>query len=67
MALARDPDTLRVPAFMRKRSLSSRLRKPLVLTALDRKKVKTQKAKVKSARPADAGTPKSKVARLKKF
>lgn len=67
MALARDPDTLRVPAFMRKRSLSSRLRKPLVLTALDRKKadiagkVKTQKAKVKNA------TQKLKVARPKKI
>lgn len=52
MPLARDPDTLRVPAFMRKRSFRSRLAKPLILTALDRKKagmagkVKRQKSKV---------------------
>lgn len=38
MPLPTDPDTLRIPAFMRKRSLSSRLKRPLVLTALDRKK-----------------------------
>lgn len=67
MPLPRDPDTLRVPAFMRKRSLSSRLRKPLVLTALDRKKtdiagkVKSQKAKVKIA------AQKSKVTKPKKI
>lgn len=38
MALPTDPETLRIPAFMRKRSLRSRLKRPLVLTALDRKK-----------------------------
>lgn len=38
MALARDPETLKIPAFMRKRSLAARTRKPLILTALDRKK-----------------------------
>lgn len=55
MTLARDQETLRIPAFMRKKNLSARLRKPLVLTAFDRKKagiaskVKTQKSKVKTA------------------
>lgn len=38
MPLPRDSDTLRVPAFMRKRSLRASARKPLILTALDRKK-----------------------------
>lgn len=38
MALPKDPDTLRIPAFMRKRSITARLKKPLLLTALDRKK-----------------------------
>lgn len=38
MALPRDPETLKIPAFMRKRNISSRLKKPLILTALDRKK-----------------------------
>ena len=38
MPQSKDPDTLRIPAFMRKRSISTRLKKPLVLTALDRKK-----------------------------
>lgn len=38
MPLPRDLDTLRVPAFMRKRSLRASARKPLILTALDRKK-----------------------------
>ena len=38
MALPKDPETLRIPAFMRKRSINSRLKKPLLLTALDRKK-----------------------------
>lgn len=37
MPLPRDADTLRVPAFMRKRSLRASARKPLILTALDRK------------------------------
>lgn len=37
MHISKDPDTLRIPAFMRKRSLARRTRKPLVLTALDRK------------------------------
>ena len=37
MLLPTDPDTLRVPAFMRSRSLRSRMKRPLVLTALDRK------------------------------
>lgn len=35
--LPRDPETLRIPAFMRKRNISSRLKRPLLLTALDRK------------------------------
>lgn len=38
MALPRDSDTLKIPAFMRKRSISSRLKRPLILTALDRKR-----------------------------
>lgn len=38
MAMNRDPETLKIPAFMRKRSISSRLKRPLILTALDRKK-----------------------------
>lgn len=38
MALSRDPEILKIPAFRRKRSLASRQRRPLVLTALDRKK-----------------------------
>lgn len=38
MALPLNLDTLRIPAFMRRRSLNARLKKPLVLTALDRKK-----------------------------
>lgn len=37
MPLPRDPDVLRVPAFMRKRNLRVRARRPLVLTAFDRK------------------------------
>ena len=37
MALPRDPETLRVPAFMRKRNIRTRLARPLLLTALDRK------------------------------
>jgi hypothetical protein len=37
MPLPRDPDVLRVPAFMRKRNLRVRTKKPLLLTALDRK------------------------------
>lgn len=49
MPLPRDPDILRVPAFMRKRSLSSRLRKPLVLTAFDRKKAVSLRAATKGA------------------
>lgn len=32
-----DPETLRVPAFMRKRSITSHARQKLILTALDRK------------------------------
>ena len=38
MRLPIDPETLRIPAFMRKRSLHRRLARPLVLTAFDRKK-----------------------------
>lgn len=38
MLLPKDPETLRVPAFMRKRGLAARDRRPLLLTALDRKK-----------------------------
>lgn len=41
MPLPRDPDVLRVPAFMRKRNLRLRAARPLVLTALDRKKIST--------------------------
>lgn len=37
MALPIDPETLRIPAFMRKRSLARRSQKSLILTALDRK------------------------------
>lgn len=37
MPLPRDAETLKIPAYMRRRSLSARARKPLVLTALDRK------------------------------
>lgn len=37
MPLPRDPDILRVPAFMRKRNLRVRAKRPLVLTAFDRK------------------------------
>lgn len=37
MPLSRDSDTLRIPAFMRKRNLRARAKHPLVLTALDRK------------------------------
>lgn len=37
MSLPTDPETLRVPAFMRKRSLARRSQKSLILTALDRK------------------------------
>lgn len=37
MKLSRDPDTLRIPAFMRKKSIAAKLKRPLVLTALDRK------------------------------
>lgn len=37
MPLSTDPDTLRIPAFMRKRSIKSRSKKPILLTALDRK------------------------------
>lgn len=38
MPLPIDPETLRIPAFMRKRNLSKRGRKPLMITALDRKR-----------------------------
>lgn len=38
MPLPTDPETLKIPAFMRKRSLASRQRRPLILTALDRKR-----------------------------
>lgn len=57
--LSRDPDTLRIPAFMRKRSLAARGKRPLILTALDRKKAgiapeglqrKKKKASVKKPR-----------------
>lgn len=73
MPLSRDPDTLRVPAFMRKKSLSARLKKPLVLTALDRKKtgmagkVKRQKARPTQGRPPDrsVGKVKSETQKLK--
>lgn len=37
MPLPTDPDTLRVPAFMRRRSIRAASRRPLLLTALDRK------------------------------
>lgn len=37
MPLPKDPETLRIPAFMRKRNLRVRARRPLILTALDRK------------------------------
>lgn len=57
MAIPLNPDTLRIPAFMRRRSLSVRLKKPLILTALDRKKArlaplfldKSKKAKKKKS------------------
>lgn len=38
MPLRTDPDTLRIPAFMRKRSINRRVKRPLPMTALDRKK-----------------------------
>lgn len=38
MPLSTDPETLKIPAFMRKRSLASRQKRPLILTALDRKR-----------------------------
>lgn len=38
MPLPTDPETLKIPAFMRKRSLASRQKRPLILTALDRKR-----------------------------
>jgi putative protease len=57
MPLSRDPETLRVPAFMRKRRIKAGAGKPLILTALDRKneskklKAKVRKqAKIKKAR-----------------
>lgn len=34
-----DPETLRIPAYLRKRSLVAKSRKKLILTALDRKNV----------------------------
>jgi len=74
MALPRDPETLRVPAFMRKRNIRTRLARPLLLTALDRKNAgvvlpELQKPKRKIAsrklesrlprRPAEAGLPRN--------
>lgn len=38
MALSRDQDTLRIPAFLRKKSIRKKLNKPLLMTALDRKR-----------------------------
>lgn len=38
MPLSKDPETLKIPAFMRKRSLRVKKGRPLLLTALDRKK-----------------------------
>lgn len=55
MPLPRDPDVLRVPAFMRKRNLRVRAKQPLVLTAFDRKQagevlpVLKKPAKIKKA------------------
>ena len=55
-----DPDTLRVPAFMLKRSLRRRAAKPLLLTALDRKQagVKPQRLAKKAVRQKWTRTPK---------
>lgn len=49
MSLAKDPETLRVPAFMRKRGLANRSRRPLLLTALDRKNAGVLPEGVKAA------------------
>lgn len=38
MPLPTDPETLRIPAFMRRKNIRARSKKPLILTALDRKK-----------------------------
>lgn len=37
MPLKRDPELLRIPAFMRKRTIRAQVKKPLVMTAYDRK------------------------------
>lgn len=51
MKLSRDPDTLRIPAFMRKKSIAAKLKRPLILTALDRKQAAlTTKRKLRTAR-----------------
>lgn len=66
MPLPRDPETLKIPAYMRRRSLSARARKPLVLTALDRKQagvmpegLKPQPLKKKRPMRTKAATPKT--------
>lgn len=61
MPLPTDPETLRVPAFMRKRSLNKRSLKPVLLTALDRKQAGIlpeglQKPKVKKSPTANRAT-----------
>ncbi|MBI4995183.1 hypothetical protein HZC21_06135 [Candidatus Peregrinibacteria bacterium] len=54
-----DPEILKIPAFMRKRSLSARQRKPLILTALDRKLagLPPEGLKPKRKKPAQRKTP----------
>jgi hypothetical protein len=66
MPLARDPDTLRVPAFMRKRNLRNRLARPLVLTALDRKKAGITVAKSVKIKASKQKAPKQKAFRRKR-
>ena len=70
MSLPRDPDTLRIPAFMRTKALSRKLKKKLPMTALDRKEAglpppglePARKRRTTSSRGTGYGTTRSRTA-----
>lgn len=62
--LSTDPDTIRIPAFMRKRTIRSQVKKPLVLTALDRKNagiVLPELQKIKKSAPRSVARRRTKI------
>lgn len=65
MPLPSDPDTFKIPAFMRKRSIKTRLKKPLLLTALDRKKAGVVLPELKKKKTRAAARPRKRASRSK--